>query len=167
MSDFTSGLNRFKLFYIPKGLGVEKDIRKEEVFTQYNKKVSLALTIPIAFQFYQLLLINKPQYIAQLNRVRQFKWTSLLLSTAYGVYEMVELDRKWLNLERKFPERSAYQKNLATETELYVLRKKEEKAKTYTQAETDVYKKLYSLGTHTRPNPVKNRIPVDFRPDDE
>ena len=167
MSDLSSRLNRLKQFYITKGSVREKDLQKEETYVKYCNAVSLGLAFPLGFQIYQIFLINKPDNVAKYNKIRQLKWASVMVATGLGLYHLFDLDKKWEYLDRFYPEKSEYQKNLAREAEMFVLRGKQEAKTSFTNSETDVYKKMYSLGTHKSVKPVKDRIPADFAPDDE
>ena len=167
MSDFTNYLHRFKVFYVPNQIPIEKDILKEEAFAKYSKGVSLALWVPVLLQGYQLTLVNKPELVTKLNRIRQLKWLSALGATAFGLFHTFELDKRWEYLDRIYPEKTEYQKNLSREAELYKLRGEQEEKKQFSTAETDVYKRMYSLGKHRSSKPVPDFIPTDFRPDDE
>uniref|UniRef100_A0A7S3KSI7 Uncharacterized protein n=1 Tax=Euplotes crassus TaxID=5936 RepID=A0A7S3KSI7_EUPCR len=167
MSDFTNKLNKFKLYYVPPKTVVEKDIQKEEAYDKYTKAVSMTLAVPLFLQGYQITLINKPGMSSTFNRISKLKWLSVLGATGLGLYHLFELDKRLTYLNRIYPEKTEYQKNLSREAVLHKLRGEQQGKKQFTAQETQIYKKMYSLGSNPSAKATKSYIPVDFKPDDE
>ena len=171
MSDLTDRVNSLKTNFVSQGSLRFKDSEKEASYNQYGQKLTLFFLPVFGLQFWQLNLFNQVEKAALFQRVARLKWLSALAALSMGTYELFELDKKWLYIDRKYPEQTQYQRDLKKEVEMMKLRNKlsqgENESQVYKLQKLMNYKQMYML-----PPPIENKlpslhIPGDFEADDE
>ena len=171
MSDLTSRVKDLKANFVSQGSLRFKDSEKEATFSQYSKKLTLFFLPAFGLQFYQLKLFNQVEKAALFQRVARLKWLSALAALSLGTYELFDLDKKWLYIDRKYPEQTQYQRDLKKEVELMKLRNKislgENESQIYKLQKIMNYKQMYMLPPPIESNVPDLHIPGDFEADDE
>ena len=171
MSDLAARINDLKRNFVSKGTMREKDFRKDDAFKDYSFKVSLYFLPALGLQLYQFALINHPEHFSQYKRMAKMKWIAAIGATAFGIYELFDIDKKLNFYNRKFFEPTQYQKDLKLEVDLLKIRAKEGleqgQKKEYSLKEMMNYRQLYKNTPHAAMTKVPEHLPTEFRMDDE
>ena len=83
---------------------IDKDNQKNQAYARFAKNVQNLFIFPLAFQFWQLYLVNNTTRIRLYNQVRQLKVLSLGAALTFSVFELSDLNKRWAYLNRLYPE---------------------------------------------------------------
>ncbi len=129
MTDHLREAHFLRAHYVSDEMLKDKDTLKNRFFEDYSRRVKCLFAFPMAFQLWQICLINRPEMIRQYNQVRTMKALTLAGAIGFGVLEKVQMDKRFTFLNRYYPEPTELQTKLKMQAILQKLRPQEVEAK--------------------------------------
>ena len=104
MSQLLRNIHAMKHQWVADDTLLDKDIQKNKAYARFIKNVQNLFLFPLAFQFWQLYLVNQTTKIRLYNQVRQLKVIALGAALTFSVFELSDLNKRWTYLNRLYPE---------------------------------------------------------------
>ncbi len=112
MSDLAADAKFLRFYYTSDETLLDKDYLKNEAYEKYQSKVTSLFLVPFGFQLWQLYLVNNFEQAALYRKVRILKAVTFGAALFLGVQQKWDLEKKWLYLNRMYPEPTELQKTL-------------------------------------------------------
>ena len=124
MADTHKDLDYLRFFHASESSLKDKDVLKNQAFSQYQNRVLTLCALPACLQTAHIFFLNRPQFLATCSYVRQLKALAFIGSFSMVWYERTQLEKKWSYYDKLYPEPTQLQKSLVTEAEVYQVRDK-------------------------------------------
>lgn len=119
MADLMKDVNYLRYYYSSDDASKEKDFCKNAAFAQYERKMGLLFSMPLAFQCWQISLVGAESKMALYKQVRLFKSTAIIGACALGLWEYSNLRKRMTFYDRFYPEATELQRKLAEEAAIF------------------------------------------------
>ncbi len=115
MGDLVRDVKYLRYYYTSEDMLKDKDILKNQTYMKYQTTVGSLFLVPLAFQLWQIGLVNNVEKIALYRKVRVLKFVSFVAACALGMKEKLNLEYQWQFYDRFYPEATELQKTLTRE----------------------------------------------------
>ena len=112
MGDLVRDAKYLRYYHTSEEMLKDKDILKNQTFQQYQNKVGALFLVPLAFQLWQIALVNNIERAGLYRKVRILKSLTLFGALGLGLKEKLSLEYQWQFYDRFYPEATELQKSL-------------------------------------------------------
>ena len=164
MGDLVKDVKYLRYYHTSDDMVKDKDILKNQTFEKFSQRVGTLFLLPLAFQVWQLSLVNNFDKLALYRKVRIFKFLSFAGACALGFREKLSLEYQWQFYDRFYPEATELQKTLTREAmafkeNLYTEPTQDERTKINVD-DAKIYEQMYRLPPQKYPDPDDDPNPA-------
>ena len=149
MGDLVRDVKYLRYYYTSEDMLKDKDILKNQTYMKYQTTVGSLFLVPLAFQLWQIGLVNNVEKIALYRKVRVLKFVSFVAACALGMKEKLNLEYQWQFYDRFYPEATELQKTLTREAQTFKEQDYQEPSieerRKLTVDQAKIYEQMYRL----------------------
>ena len=170
MADTTKELDYLRFFFTSEESLKDKDLLKNQAWSDYRRNVGTLFVLPFALQCAQISNINRPSRLGLFRYLRNLKVFAFIGASSLMFNEKLKLEKKWRYYDRFYPEPTQLQRTLVDEARVvktleaqgYEDRDLDEKLEMSPETRK-TYEQMYQLPPQTYMEPEQDYNPPNVK----